>query len=133
MFFDHVVDTKNPDDDTSTLVVLLGLYLLVLFLVSIFLVVRHLFNAVDGHPLLAPLYAAIFSWWLIVQKLIYHAHSDRPLWLRSRTKMPKRKRRACSFMGATSCLAACGFRARAAPGERESCKRRQSPCIRSLA
>jgi hypothetical protein len=80
LFSDYVVGRDKLGAATAPAVLGL-LWLLVFFLTSAFLVVRHLFNAVDGHPLLAPLYATLVAWWTIVQKLIYHAHSDRPLWL----------------------------------------------------
>lgn len=80
LFSDQVVGRDDLGAWTAPVVLAL-LWLLVFFLFSAFLVLRHLFNAVDGHPLLAPLFAMLVSWWMIVQKLIYHAHSDRPLWL----------------------------------------------------
>lgn len=56
------------------------LWLGVFVVTAIYVCARHLFNAVDGNLLLPPIVAALFSWWLIAQRLIWQSH-DRPVWL----------------------------------------------------
>ncbi|WP_109506580.1 hypothetical protein [Nocardioides speluncae] len=46
------------------------LWFIPLLLVSTWLILRHLFNAVDGHPLLPPLFITLVAWWAVLQKLI---------------------------------------------------------------
>lgn len=46
------------------------LWLLFFLPFAMYFVVRHLCNAVDGHPLLPPVTITLFAWWLVVQRLI---------------------------------------------------------------
>lgn len=49
---------------------LAGLWFIPLLLTSTWLILRHLFNAVDGHPLLPALFITLVAWWAVLQKLI---------------------------------------------------------------
>jgi hypothetical protein len=62
------------------LYVLVTLYAIVFWLCATFFATRHLFNAVDGHPLLPPLFAALVAWWQIPQKMIFPGLYT-PLWV----------------------------------------------------
>lgn len=47
------------------------LWFIPLFLTATWLILRHLFNAVDGHPLLPALFITMVAWWAVLQKAIF--------------------------------------------------------------
>jgi hypothetical protein len=62
------------------LYVLAALYTIVFWLCAAFLATRHLFNAVDGHPVLPPLFITLVAWWQVPQRAIFPS-TYIPLWV----------------------------------------------------
>ncbi|WP_163508079.1 hypothetical protein [Fodinicola acaciae] len=56
------------------------LWFIIYFIQTIYLVLRHLLNAIDANLLLPPVITTLFGWWIPVQRLIWQS-SVRPVWL----------------------------------------------------
>lgn len=62
------------------LAALFVLWIVIYFPMSLYLVLRHLFNSVDANLLLPPIVTTLFAWWLPIQRLIWQS-TVRPVWL----------------------------------------------------
>jgi hypothetical protein len=62
------------------LAALVTLWIVIYFPMSLYLVLRHLFNSIDANLLLPPLVTALFAWWIPIQRLIWQSQV-RPVWL----------------------------------------------------
>jgi hypothetical protein len=61
-------------------ILLILLWWLLFLLTTMYLGIRHLFNAIDGNLLLPPVVTTLFAWWIVIQRLIWQS-STRPVWL----------------------------------------------------